>query len=274
MFSCTADGAIFAQPLWVPNVNIGGGMHNVIVAATMRDSVYVYDADASPVRDVLASDADSRGRNLRQQWNDVGNNDIFPDIGILGTPVIDPATKNIFVVTKTKTNATTYHQRIHSLSMATGARSFEWACRHHSNQCDFLGKLRRRRDDGVRSPVGEPAPGTRARQRRRLRCLGIPWRHCVWHGWVVGFNTSNLGISAIWNDTKSAVSGEAGCKGGIWMSGGAPAIDKDNNLYVLTGNGAFNGTDSFGDSFVKLSTPELNVLDFFTPFNEQAMQSD
>jgi hypothetical protein len=48
LFSCTADGAIYAQPLWVANVGIGGSTHNVIVAATMRDSVYAFDADASP----------------------------------------------------------------------------------------------------------------------------------------------------------------------------------------------------------------------------------
>ena len=48
LFSCTADGAIYGQPLWMPNVSIGGGTHNVIVVATMRDSVFVFDADASP----------------------------------------------------------------------------------------------------------------------------------------------------------------------------------------------------------------------------------
>ena len=47
LFSCTVDGAVYAQPLWVPNVNIGGGTHNVIVVATMRDSVYVFDADTN-----------------------------------------------------------------------------------------------------------------------------------------------------------------------------------------------------------------------------------
>jgi hypothetical protein len=48
LFSCTVDGALYAQPLWVPNVSIGGGTHNVVVVATQRDSVYVFDADASP----------------------------------------------------------------------------------------------------------------------------------------------------------------------------------------------------------------------------------
>jgi len=48
LFSCNADGAIYAQPLWIANLNIAGGLHNVIIAATMRDSVYAFDADTSP----------------------------------------------------------------------------------------------------------------------------------------------------------------------------------------------------------------------------------
>src|SRR5205823_10039479 len=50
LFSCTVDGAIYAQPLWVANLTIGTTKHNVIVVATQHDSVYAFDADtnASP----------------------------------------------------------------------------------------------------------------------------------------------------------------------------------------------------------------------------------
>ena len=272
LFSCAADGAIYAQPLWVPNVHIGGGVHNVIVAATMRDSVYVYDADASPCvtywHQTLIPSGETYGN-----WNDVGNNDIFPDIGILGTPVIDPATNNIFVVTKTKTNATTYHQRIHALSIATGAEVSGGPFDITPSNVTSTGNC-----EGGSTMVFDPLWEN---QRPGLALVNgvvyVAWAShgdtSVWHGWVVGFNTSNLSISSTWNDTLNAVSTETGCRGGIWMSGGAPAIDKDNNLYVLTGNGAFDGMGSYGDSFVKLSTPGLNVMDYFTPFNENAMQS-
>ena len=272
LFSCAADGALYAQPLWVPNVNIGGGVHNVIVAATMRDSVFVFDADASPCVTYWQKTLIPTGETYGD-WNDVGNNDIFPDIGILGTPVIDPATKNIFVVTKTKTNATTYHQRIHSLSMATGAEASGGPFEITASNVTSSGGC-----EGGTTMVFDPLWEN---QRPGLALVNgvvyVAWAShgdtSVWHGWVVGFNTSNLSISARWNDTLNAVSGETGCRGGIWMSGGAPAIDKDNNIYVLTGNGAYDGMGSFGDSFVKLSTPGLNVVDWFTPFNENAMQS-
>jgi hypothetical protein len=48
LFSCAVDGAIYAQPLWVANLNFAGVRHNVIFVATQHDSLYAFDADASP----------------------------------------------------------------------------------------------------------------------------------------------------------------------------------------------------------------------------------
>ena len=48
LFSCTVDQAIYAQPLWLPNVSINSVPHNVVVVATQNDSVYAFDADTSP----------------------------------------------------------------------------------------------------------------------------------------------------------------------------------------------------------------------------------
>jgi len=62
-------------------------------------------------------------------------------------------------------------------------------------------------------------------------------------------------------------------RGGIWMSGGAPAVDASNNLYVLTGNGEFDVTNptppnnDYGDSLLQL-TPTLQISQYFTPTNQ------
>jgi hypothetical protein len=53
------------------------------------------------------------------------------------------------------------------------------------------------------------------------------------------------------------------------MAGAGIAADSSGNLYVMTGNGDFDGIINFGQSFVKLS-PTLTVLDYFTPYNWSA----
>src|SRR5437588_3150595 len=40
-----ADGLILAQPLYVANLTMGSGTHNVIILATEHDSIYAVDAD-------------------------------------------------------------------------------------------------------------------------------------------------------------------------------------------------------------------------------------
>ena len=105
LFSCAVDGAVYTQPLWVPGVNIGGGTHNVVVVATQHDSVYAFDADATPcvtywkvgLLDTL------HGGTAGEQplvWSDVGVcfGDIYPEVGVTGTPVIDPASNTIYMV--------------------------------------------------------------------------------------------------------------------------------------------------------------------------------
>jgi hypothetical protein len=57
------------------------------------------------------------------------------------------------------------------------------------------------------------------------------------------------------------------------MSGGAPAADSSNNLYLITGNGNFDVTNTsgptndYGDSFLKLSS-NLTVSGYFTPSDQ------
>ena len=59
------------------------------------------------------------------------------------------------------------------------------------------------------------------------------------------------------------------------MSGGAPAADANNNLFLITGNGIFDGTSAFSDSYLKLGTPAISTpLDYFTPFNQSNLDAD
>jgi hypothetical protein len=99
-----------------------------------------------------------------------------------------------------------------------------------------------------------------------------------WHGWLLGFSTSNLSAApSAFTTTPNALSPPLAppappCGGGIWMAGGAPAVDANNNLYVTTGNGAFDGQTDFGDSYLRLSTG-LSVMDSFTPSNQSSLDT-
>ena len=277
LFSCTVDGAVYAQPLWVPSVTIGGGTHNVVVVATMRDSVYVFDADANPCvtywHQTLIPSGETYGASA-----DVGTADIYPDLGILGTPVIDPSTQTIYLVTKTKTSSTNYIQRLHALSLATGAEATNAPV---TIAATSPGSCEGGSTNTFNSLTENQRPGLGLSNGMVYIAWASHGDQGFYHGWILGYQTANLtAVPTVFNVTPNATS--AGyCRGGIWMSGGAPAFDSSGNMYVISGNGAFDGTSGsttlptdFSDSYLKLSTPNMSVLDYFTPFNESTLDSD
>src|SRR5208283_592900 len=85
------------------------------------------------------------------------------------------------------------------------------------------------------------------------------------YGWVVGFNAATLAIANVLNVSPSTH------WSGIWMSGGAPSADANNNIYVITGNGAFDvttGGNDYGDSFLQMSG-SLAITSYFTPTDQE-----
>jgi hypothetical protein len=276
LFSCATDGAMYAQPLWVANLPMQGGAHNVILAATTHDTVYAFDADASSCVKYWSVSLLGIGETYVSS-SDVGTGDIQPDIGIIGTPVIDPGSNTLYVISKSKTSGTTCtpptpcFQRLHALNLTDGSEKFGGPV-NITSAISVVGT-------GDGSSGGNVAFNTLRQNQRPGLVLSNGVVYVAWashgdngpyHGWVIGFDKTTLARVATFNANPN------GSDAGIWMGGGAPAADTSGNLYFLTGNGTFDvnsgGTD-YGDSTVKLSTASgLSVAGYFTPADQQNLE--
>jgi hypothetical protein len=287
LFSYPVDGYVYAQPLYMPNVSIPGqGSHNTVFVATEHDSVYAFDADDASVGLLWqVSFIDPANGVTTVPPEDVQSDNIVPEIGITGTPVIDDGSGTLYVVATTKEGADGsphYVQRLHALDIGTGAEKLGGPI--------VIGDTI---FDGNATYVSGPTvPGTgdgsgggqvffdalRQNQRPGLLLLNgvvyISWAShgdaSPYHGWLVGYDAQTLAQVAVFNTTPN------GGLGGVWMSGGGLAADSDGAIYLSTGNGTFDVTGSqapaYGDSVLRLSTGTgVTVGDFFTPWNQDAL---
>lgn len=269
LFSQMVDGSVYAQPLYVSDLYIPGkGLHNVVFIATQHGSVYAFDADsnkginAAPIWKATLADANSGVMTISS--DDVACGDIVPEVGITGTPVIDPDSGILYVVVKTKESGQAV-QRLHALDIATGTEQM-------GGPVVISGAVRGR---GAGSSNGwltfDPL---HENQRPGLLLqnglIYVSWAaHCdgwPFHGWVMAYDAATLQQVGTWNSTPDKQGG------GIWQSGAAPAGDGED-VFFATGNGDFtaakNGSD-YGDSIIRLGwrRGSLRVLDFFTPYDE------
>jgi chitodextrinase len=269
LFSCAVDGEVYAQPLWVPSLAIGGGIHNVVFVATENDSVYAFDADLSPCVQYWKKSFLGTGITPVPPADTGDTGDINMKIGITGTPVIDPSSQTLYVVAKTKEGSTNYHQRLHALALVDGSEKF-------NGPLDITSAITVPGSGdtgdssvGCTSSAGNvPFCPLREGQRAGLALANgnvyVAWAshgdQQPYHGWIMSFNAANLlQVPVLFNDSPN------GRESGIWMSGGAPAFDSGNNMYVITGNGDYDNTiGDFGDSMLKLSSA-LVLQDWFTP---------
>ena len=133
LYTRAVDDQIYAQPLVMTNVSIpGNGTHNIVILATVNDTVYAYDADdptvvapywtrsfISPPNVVPPNNADESaigacGKSYR---------DFSGNFGIVSTPVIDPGSGALYVLARTKQiagGATNFVQQLHALDITTG----------------------------------------------------------------------------------------------------------------------------------------------------------
>ena len=281
LFSCPVDGAVYAQPLWVANLSIAGLTRNVVFVATAHDSLYAFDADAVPCKPLwqVSLIDTSHGAGAGETTVPAGGSgflvgqgfgDITPEVGVTGTPVIDPAAGILYVVSKSVNSGhTAFYQRLHAIDLASGA---ERAGAPVALSGSYLA------DSGT-------AVGFDVRQELQRCALALAGGTVYvafaahedaapWYGWVLGYRYNGAGF------TQNAVLNVAPntAESGIWMSGGGPSVDSSGHLYVITGNGQFDAantsgtSDDYGDSFLQLTLGTgqagLGVSSYFTPTDQ------
>jgi hypothetical protein len=281
VYSFTTDGYAYAQPLYVAGYQMNdGNYHNVLFVETAEDSVYAFDADNNnPSAGYLWHVSLIPSNEQIVTSTDVSCNDIVPHIGIIGTPVIDRAKGVMYVVAKTKLvsgNTTTYYQRLHALNLADGTEQL-------NGPTVIAGSVPGTGVNSVNGMVSFDAflNNQRAALAETNGSVYIAWAsHCDngnYHGWVMGYNASDIS-----QQTGVYATTPNGEQGGIWMAGGGISGDDEGNIYVVSGNGTFDGNSGsvaagqdLSDSVQRLSTANstLTLADWFSP-TDQAYLSD
>ena len=242
LWSAALDARVWAQPLYMNGITINSVKHNVVFVATANDSVYAIDGDSGAQlwKAALLPSGETAASSTTL------HSSVQPIIGITGTPVIDPATSTIYLVTQSGNTSGQYFHRLHALSITTGAEKFGGPIVINTAGWDSSQHLQR--------------PGLLLANGNVYIAFSGNEDIDPYHGWVFSYSASTLAQVAVWNATPN------GSEGGIWMSAAGISADSSGNLFLTTGNGSWNGSTQFGQSAVKLS-PSLSVLDYFTPFD-------
>ncbi|HMF06997.1 MAG TPA: hypothetical protein VKE72_08320, partial [Methylocella sp.] len=124
LFSRTVDGDLYAQPLIVSNLEMGGVRRNVVYLATSRNCVYAYDAD-DPMA-YLPLWMANLGPPVPRDAIFPGYLNFGSEVGVTSTPVIERNGEGgtIFLVAKTmhftELGQMVFQYKLHALNILTG----------------------------------------------------------------------------------------------------------------------------------------------------------
>jgi hypothetical protein len=245
------DGQIYAQPLV---------LGNRVIVATEHNKVYSLDSETGDVKWTADLGPSFPAANIG--W---GCSDLWPDLGVTSTPVIDTVTNTIYTTHKTyspdpeKPTEAAYY--MDALDASTGI------------QRDGFPRLL---EGTAQNTPDQSFQATTELQRPGLLLMGgVVYAgfggHCdipPYTGWVFGVSASTGDIKARW---ATLLKGDGA---GIWQSGAGLMSDGPGRLFVSTGNGGSPKTASdtpsgyFGESIVRLgvqSDGTLKAQDFFAP---------
>ena len=228
-WTAAVDGAVYAQPLVVGSE---------VIVATENDTVYALSASTGAVR---------WSRHLATPVpSGLPCGNVLPS-GITGTPVADPATGLMWVVTFT--SQPTYRHTLWELNVATGRTVWQ-------RPVDLAGS----------DPKAQQERGALVLLGSRVYVpFGGLYGDCSdYKGRVVGAPVSGSGPLVSFTTANQR-------QAGIWAPAGEAV--RDGSLYVATGNGMPYDQVDDSDSVLRLS-PDLTVEGLFTPANFEALSAD
>jgi hypothetical protein len=277
LFDYPVDGQVYAQPLYMANVPMADGMHNVVFVVTEHDSAYAFDAN-DPTAGLNGdgilwqqSYIDPANGITTQNSSELRCGVITPEIGITDTPVIDPSSGTMYFVAATEDitdpGNPVFHQQLHALDITTGNDVLP----PEEIRAGYLGH-----GDGGNIVTFDPR-GHLERNGLVLAngILYTTWSsHCdirPYHGWLIGYDAQSFQQVAVFNTSPNAQ------EASMWS--GAPAVDASGNMFFVTANGSIEGGEfdpsrgDYPDTVLKLSsaTGQFQVADYFTPFNWDAI---
>ncbi len=251
----TVDGNVLAQPLLLSGfVMPDSSTHDVLLVVTGHDSVYAFDAQTYATLWHV-----SMGK--AQSTASVGCGDVHPEYGISGTPVIVRTAPNVatmYLVAATEPTPGKFVSTLHALNVATGADA---VTPHLISPTATL-------SDGSTLTYDPQNQWTRASLAYSNGSIYVGvGSHCDNNaygisGWLLRYNTS-LQLQHAFHTVETPHGYELAS---IWMTGFAPAIDSNGNVFVVTGNGDFTkGARDWGESVLKLPPTLATVSSYFTP---------
>jgi hypothetical protein len=274
----TADGLILAQPLYVRSVPLtSGGTHDLIIVATEHASIFAFDANSNADTPVWERHILDEEQTAPAPDNFGGRTTLGGEIGITGTPVIDPSSSAMYFVTMFSRNGQ-IEQWLHAVDIRSGN---DFGAGKVQIQASVAG-------DGVGTSNGQITfdPSIQNQRAGLLLSNGtvlIAWGSFsdwgVYHGWLMAYDATTLQQKAVFNSTTQhqgidVAFGPADFGGGgaFWQGGAAPSMDAAGNIYIVAADGSLNaqqGGSNYGDAVLKLSLQNgaFQVVDWFAPSN-------
>jgi len=224
------DGQIYGEPL-----SYAGRVY----VATENDTVYALSAATGAV-------AWSAHLGPPVPAGSLPCGDITPTAGITGTPVIDQARGEIFVVADELAGGKPAHRLV---GLATASGRIEMTQDVDPPGADAAALLQR---TGLTLDAGQVVFG-----------FGGNYGDCASYRGRVAAVPETGGTPRYF--TVDAAPGES--QGAVWMGGAAPVVDGHGDIWVSTGNGSVHSDQHAyddSDSVLELS-PSLQLIQFFAP---------